>query len=182
MFFGTLLQQGLVCLILGGGVLQAYFDNISIYAQLQGLYRFDPSYQHSISGILIDQFGSEFQPWARLIHLGIVLFVLWWVSPLLRALREWPISASIGCFLVVLVSPHLLLYDLVLLTPAIILLTQQLPRDNFSILILLMLYFSTMLAFGYQILGASLVPLCVIITLIFLRKSVMTPRRGIKFT
>ncbi len=179
MFFGTLLQQGLVYLILGGGVLQAYFENISIYAQLQGLYRFDPSYQHSISGILIDQWGSEFQRWARLIHIGIVLFVLWWVSPLLRPSRGWPIAASIGCFLVVLVSPHLLLYDLVLLAPAIILLTQHLPRDNSSILILLMLYFSAMLAFGYQILGASLVPLSVIITLIFLRIKVMNTRSGI---
>lgn len=175
MFLGSVLQQGFVYLILGRGVIQAYFENISIYAQLQGLYRFDPSYQHSISGILIDQFSLGFQWPARLIHIGIVLFVLWWGSPLLSPSRGWLIAASLGCFLVVLASPHLLLYDLVLLAPAIILLSQHLPRENSSILILLILYLSIMFAFAYQIIGFSLVPLSVIITIIYLRnKSIIS--------
>ncbi len=170
MFVGSLLQQGVVFVILGSGVVQGYFANLEIYSKLQGLYFFDPSYQHSVSGILIDKLGPDFRWSARLIHLGMILIVTGLSYLIIKRTKDFGIRASLGCLLAIVFAPHLLLYDLVLLAPAIVLLTQQAKRPPSLMVVVLGLYLSGMLAFGYQVIGVSLVPVAIVCVVAVLAK------------
>jgi Glycosyltransferase family 87 len=107
---GIGLQFALVVAIAGPEPVTEYVQYASVYLDHARMFTFPDGWVHSISGTA-----------GRLAHVAVLIVV----SILLAAMRrnDWRIESAIAVAFMLLFTPHLLLYDLVLLVvPAILLL------------------------------------------------------------
>lgn len=153
---GLGLQAGTVALFLGPAVWWQYVEHLAIYGRLARIYYYSPDYVHSLPGVLGNLFGHDRSVhWERL-HLGVaaaalLLFLFAWrrhPGPLLPPLRD---RILVPVFLLI-VTPHLLVYDLALL---LIPMAGAWPRHPPLTLTLLV---ATAAAPAYVITGFSVVP------------------------
>ncbi len=178
---GTAAQQGLVAMLLGPNLLLRYVENARIYADLQQLYQFDPSYQHSLSGILIDLFGTEYATVWRGVHALVVLLAAGLVFRFPRGAGSPGSEPLLAVLLTLLAAPHLLLYDLSLLAIPIVLLSKA---GSSSAGWAVLLYLAAMGSPFYQLSRFSVVPVVILLTVYSITRcrSASSPCAGARFT
>jgi Glycosyltransferase family 87 len=159
---GTLLQQALALAALGAGVLTAYVENIRVYADLQRMYHFDPSYQHALFGVLMNYLGGNYTALWGTIHVLAVALAMVLVLRVIRWAPGTPFEAAVAVLLLLLAPPHLLLYDLALLAvPINVLAGRGSPLRGPAAL----LYLAAMAAPAYRLTSFSVVPAVLLLTL-----------------
>lgn len=172
-------QFGAVAWILGWEAWRDYAQNLGVYSQLSGIYRFTPDYEQSLSGILINLFGPQRAVWFKTIHLLVAMAAavgLWRIVHAERsaaATRQRPVVREhfqakelAGVVLFCLLgTPHLLVYDLSLLLAPIALLHRIASDDARADRMALALYGSAMLTPVFGWLGASIMPVVLLLAI-----------------
>ena len=178
-------QLALVRMLLGEAVIVAYVDNLRIYGELGRIYQFTADYEHALAGILTNVMGPDFAGWAKLVHFlvaGYAGWLLWRIVQMTRSqsIGTCPVEASAAVLFSLLLTPHLLVYDLSLLLLPIALLctvpsvnattvsTDAEPvgqRSTTTLALGLALYGSAMAAPLYLLTGFSVVPLVLLATM-----------------
>jgi len=159
---GTLLQQALALALLGPGVFTAYVENIRVYADLQRMYHFDPSYQHALFGVLMNCLGGDYSAVWSAIHLLAVGLAAVFVFRIVRQSPDTPLEGAAAVLLLLVTPPHLLLYDLALLAvPINVLAGRGSPLRGWAAL----LYLAAMVAPVYRLTGFSIIPAVLLLTL-----------------
>ncbi len=176
---GFMSQAAVVAIVLGPSIWRDYFVGASIYSRLSSLYQFDPEYQQAFLGIFQGLIGGE-QIWlCRGLSLLASIFASWGAFRIFRSpIVNHRIEESAAILMILLVIPHLLIYDLTLLMiPMVHVLVMhcQSPGDV-PVWPAALLYGLTMLAPLYRTVpGFSLVPLAMFATLYILMR-VSQPR------
>lgn len=107
---GIGLQFALVVAMAGTEPVTEYVRYASVYLDHARMFTFPDGWVHSISGTV-----------GRLVHVAVLIVVSFLAAAMRR--NDWRIESAIGVAFMLLFTPHLLLYDLVLLVvPAILLL------------------------------------------------------------
>ncbi len=171
---GFMSQAAVVAIVLGPSIWRDYFVGASIYSRLSSLYQFDPEYQQAILGIIQGWLGGE-QIWlCRGLALLVAAFAGWGAFRIFRSpTTNHRMEESAVILLVLLVIPHLLIYDLtLLLIPMVHVLALHRERDDeVPAWPAALLYGLTMLAPLYRTVpGFSLVPLAMLTTLVILMR------------
>ena len=174
LFVGFMSQAAIVAIVLGPNIWRDYFVGTSIYSRLSSLYEFDPEYQQALLGIFQGWLGGE-QIWlCRGLALLVAAFACWGAFRIFRSpTANHRMGESSVILLVLLVNPHLLIYDLtLLLIPMVHVLALHRESDyEFPAWPAALLYGLTMLAPLYRTVpGFSLVPIAMLTTLCILMR------------
>jgi alpha-1,2-mannosyltransferase len=160
---GLTLQVVVVGSTLGFDVWRDYRNALPMYGRLAKLFQFTADYEHSITGILSNVLGRQHLGIARGIHAIIAFAAAWQLWRIVRPFSKSSLrrEQSAAVLFTLLVTPHLLVYDLtVLLFPIAVLWAehQRSDEDSTSLPDGLLLYSAAMLAPAYLVTGFSIVP------------------------
>jgi hypothetical protein len=127
---GLLLQAALTATTLGPEVLVDYARNLRTYASLSQIYQYTPDHQHALPGILTDLLGGDYSRWGTILYLVVAGYSALLLFHLIRSQRRtlspagaggqgcqdpWQLEQSAVVVSSLLMTPHLLTYDLSLL-------------------------------------------------------------------
>jgi hypothetical protein len=178
---GGLCQAAWSAAALGPRILVDYFHNMWTFGHILKTSHPSPDHGHSLGEVLTIVFGMDYVDWCNRVHLVAALVAFYWffrtVHPKAQPLtwqvdeedyeKNWRIEQSALVIFSLLLSPHLLTYDLsMLLIPMAYLLSGKMGigQDEERWLGGL-LYLSAMVTFIYFVIGFSLVPVAMLWTL-----------------
>jgi hypothetical protein len=161
---GLALQILGVGLLLGWNVWHDYLTEMPrLYPVLDRVFRYNPSYQISLSGILSHGFGIEHKPFWLALHVVVALWAGWRLARVvwLRPESSLPLQFAAATTFGLVAAPHLLVYDLsLLLVPLAFLVDRSADRACRRDAVLT--YAVVALSPLYSWLGFSLAPLALL--------------------
>lgn len=171
MALGGLGQLALTAMILGPGVPGDYLQNLGTIAQIVENIHFAPSFQHGIGGTLSEHFGLGQSPWPLVAQglAGLIGGYCLWRICRRRGGNLDSIELSAVVLFSLLLSPHLLTYDLTLLLIPILCLWLG-DRGSRAAAVGRMLFVTVSVFSLFAIWRFSLVPLVVLLGLTLLSR------------
>jgi hypothetical protein len=179
--FGGLCQAAWSAAVLGPRILVDYLNNMWTFSHILKTSHPSPDHGHSLGEVLTIVFSMDYVDWCNRVHLLAALVASYWffrtVHPKGRPLtwqvdqeeyqKNWRIEQSALVIFSLLLSPHLLTYDLsMLLIPIAYLFSGKMGIGQVEERSLGgLLYLSAMVTFIYFIIGFSLVPAAMLWTL-----------------
>jgi hypothetical protein len=178
---GGMFQAAGSAAILGPNILVDYVKNLWTLPHILRFYHPTPDHGHSLGEVLTIVLGNDFVKFCNLVHLAAVAISVFWffrtLHPKGRPLtwtvdeegfqRNWRIEYSALVLFSLLLSPHLLTYDVsMLLIPIAFLWSGMMgigPEEERWLGSIL--YLAAMITFIYFIIGFSLVPAAMLWTL-----------------
>lgn len=190
MLLGLSLQAAAVGIALGPGVILAYFENLPAVAQIAKDFRYSAVFEQSFAGMLgnlLDWLGYRHQEftrpcmWVQMVIAACSGFLLFRVIRAGRrfpqssaaAARAWRHEHAAAVLFLLLLTPHLLVYDLALLAIPIVHLWST---SRWLLGIGLYLSATILLALVYLQLGFSLVPFLALLALYQLASRLPPPQ------